>query len=242
MMNILFSRTTVRPLASAITTLILLSAMPFCHASGVRPETATVIIDEAERGGSINVTNTESLPVLLQTRIRDLPDDKGPTLIVTQPVTRLEPGQTQRVRFVMNSDTPLKVEHIKRVSFEGVAEKRGNSSQVRLGVRQDLPVIIVPAGQKRVRSDLWTDLKWSVAGDHLRVRNGGKSVIRLSPGVKVGSIPVTLKKSYILPGETLNAALPPGKRLAPNVKVSFSPVTRYGFSVGKQTAPLDVNV
>lgn len=209
------------------------------RASGVLPETSAVIIDEAQKGGSINVKNTEKVPVLLYTKIVELPDDLAPRLIVTQPVARLEPGQSQRVRFVLNTDTPLQSEHIKRVYFEGVTERTTDNSQVSVSVRQDLPVIIVPKGLSAKR-DMWTDLGWSVSANSLKVTNMGRHVVRLTPQVKLqpaGSV-LSLNKSYILPGETLVVTAPASTRLSVQQRVEFSPVTRYGFGVGVQTAPL----
>jgi P pilus assembly chaperone PapD len=209
------------------------------RASGVLPESSAVIIDEAQKGGSINVKNTEKVPVLLYTKIVELPDDLDPRLIVTQPVARLEPGQSQRVRFVLNTDTPLQREHIKRVYFEGVTERTTDNSQVSVSVRQDLPVIIVPKGLGAKR-DMWTDLGWSVSANSLKVTNTGRHVVRLTPQVKLqpaGSV-LSLNKSYILPGETLVVTAPASTRLSGQQRVEFSPVTRYGFGVGVQTAPL----
>jgi P pilus assembly chaperone PapD len=177
----------------------------------------------------------------LYTRIVELPDDPTPRLIVTQPVARLEPGQSQRVRFVLNTDTPLQSEHIKRVYFEGVTERTTDNSQVSVSVRQDLPVIIIPKGLSAKR-DMWTDLDWSVSANSLKVTNTGRHVVRLTPQVKLqpaGNV-LSLNKSYILPGETLMVAAPASTRLSSQQQVAFSPVTRYGFSVGVQTALLSV--
>lgn len=208
------------------------------RASGVLPETSAVIINEAQKGGSINVKNTEKVPVLLFTKVVDLADDPSQRLIVTQPVARLEPGQTQRVRFVLNTDGPLQREHIKRVYFEGVAEQSAKGGQVSVTVRQDLPVIIVPKGLKEKR-DLWTDLNWSLSGNNLKVTNTGKQVVRLAQQVKLqpSGTAIILNKTYLLPGETLTAAAPAGSRLT-GQQVQFSPVSRYGFDVGPQKATL----
>ncbi|WP_258041603.1 fimbria/pilus chaperone family protein [Citrobacter amalonaticus] len=211
----------------------------FSLASGVLPETTTVIINEAQKGGSINVKNTENVPVLLYTKIVDLPDDPEPALYVTQPVVRLEPGQTQRVRFVLNTNTPLEVEHIKRVYFEGVTEKKDTTSVVAISIRQDLPVLIVP-GTLRPKQNMWTDLNWSASGDNLKVTNTSKQVVRLVPQIKFlpSGSELSLGKSYILPHETLTIAVPANLRLNDQRQVEFSPVSRYGFDVGLQISTL----
>ncbi len=68
----------------------------------------------------MNVKNTDSNPALLYTTVVDLPDDNGVKLDVTQPVVRVEAGQQQQLRFIMESTEPLTVEHYKRVTFEGI--------------------------------------------------------------------------------------------------------------------------
>lgn len=216
---------------------ILFPFMAF--ASGVQPETSAVIIYEADKGGSINVKNTEKVPVLLYSKIVDLPDDPTPRLIITQPVARLEPGQTQRVRFVLNTATPLQHEHIKRVYFEGIIEQASDSRQVSITVRQDLPVIIVPKGLQ-AKHDIWSDLQGTVTNNVLKVTNSGKQVVRLTPQVKVlpDGTALTLRKSYILPGETLTSAAPAGKNINGQQALEIFPVTRYGFDAGTQKIPL----
>lgn len=84
------------------------------------PETTLLVIDESTHSGVMNIKNTDSSPALLYTTIVDLPDDTGVTLNVTQPVVRVEPGQQQQLRFIMESQQPLTVEHFKRVLFEGI--------------------------------------------------------------------------------------------------------------------------
>lgn len=209
------------------------------QASGVLPESTVVIINEAQKGGSINVKNTEAVAVLLYTKVVELPDDPAPRLIVTQPVVRLEPGQSQRVRFVLNTAAPLQHEHIKRVYFEGVTERTSDNSQVSVGIRQDLPVIIVPKGVEAKR-DMWADLNWSVSANNLKVVNSGHHVVRLTPQITLlpAGSELSLHKSYILPGETLVIPAPMGLRLGNQQQVAFSPVTRYGFDVGVQKALL----
>lgn len=208
-------------------------------ASGVQPETSVIIINEAQKGGSINIKNTENAPLLLYTRVVDLPDDPTPRLLVTQPVARLEPGQSQRVRFVLNTDGPLQREHIKRVWFEGVAEQNSGGN-VGVTIRHDLPAVIVPKGVKAKR-ELWNDLSWSVSGDRLLISNTGKQVVRLAQQISLqpADVMLSLSKNYILPGETLIVSAPDGVRLSDAREIEFSPVTRYGFSVGLQKADLN---
>lgn len=79
-----------------------------CLAAGMVPDTSLLLINEEEQGGSMDVKNTDADAQLLYTKIVNLPDDPQPGLIVTQPVTRVDAGKTQRVRFVLkNSAEPF---------------------------------------------------------------------------------------------------------------------------------------
>lgn len=57
------------------------------------PETSILLVDAQKGEASMNVTNTDSFPVLLYSNIVELPDgDKSVRLIVSQPVVRVEAG------------------------------------------------------------------------------------------------------------------------------------------------------
>lgn len=218
----------------------LISFSSVSHASGVLPETSVVMINEESGGGSINVKNTENTPVLLYSKITELADDKTPKVIVTQPIARIEAGQSQRVRFLLNSNGALKTEHIKRVSFEGIPANTPGSNNVTVTVKQDLPMIIVPKGLSP-KTDAWTDLNWSVKENKLAVTNTGPYVVRLQPEIRSipGNLSATLRKPYILPGETLPVERKTEGDWVNQNSVVILPVTRYGMSAGEQTQTLN---
>ena len=76
-------------------------------------------------------------------------------------MARVEPGESQLVRFILQSDKPLTTERLRRVTFEGIQPKDGSSTaQVSVTLAQDLPIVISPKGLKK---DLepWKHLNWS---------------------------------------------------------------------------------
>lgn len=209
------------------------------HAMGVKPETSVVIVNEADGEGTMNVTNTDKAPVLLYTKLENIPEDKDPLLVVATPIARLEGGETQQVRFILNEHGPLKTERMKRVAFEGIptANKAGGTSKVAMVIRQDLPVLINPAGLAR-NEQPWKLLKWSVENGHLEVHNDSPYVVRLSQAVQVlpQKINATLSTPYVLPGEHLQlkaAGSIDGAR-----QIRLFPATVYGYSVPSYDAPL----
>ncbi|WP_322408391.1 fimbria/pilus chaperone family protein [Enterobacter sp. D2] len=220
-------------------TSILLSFNLNLHAAGMVPETSLLVIDEATRSGTINVKNTDPYPYLLYTNVVDLPDDEGPKVIVTQPVVRVEPGQTQQLRFIMQASTPLKNEHLKRVTFEGIPPQNTDyKNKIGMNIRQDIPMLIRPETLPVV-TDAWKTLSWSKKGHSYMVTNPGKYVVRLSSGVvflpskTLGEI----KKTYILPGETLDIVVKGD--VTGDSKIEFFPASRYGVAVPSFTAVLN---
>ncbi|GFN46496.1 fimbria/pilus chaperone family protein [Candidatus Regiella insecticola] len=212
------------------------------YAAGMEPETSLLLLNMAEGGGSINVKNSDHQASLLHVTLYDLPDYKDktvPQVIATQPISRVEGGEIQRVRFVVSSAEPIKVEHFKRVIFEGIQQRTPGSQKVAFTVRQDLPVLIRPKGLPEVK-DPWTRLTWSVKGKELTVTNPSPYVVRLSPQLQLlpSKTAATLAKTYILPGQTLTAKVASTASLAGNTQIKLMPASRYGFQVDDYFAPL----
>ena len=208
-------------------------------AAGMVPETTLLMIDEASHGGVMNVKNTDTIPTLLYTSIVDSEDDVGLKLTVTQPLVRLEPGQEQQVRFILETDKPLTVEHYKRVIFEGIPPKTSDKNvKVGINIRQSLPVLIHPETLPVV-TDAWTLLSWSVAGKEVQVKNSSPYVVRFNTNVTLlpSRTEGVLNKTFILPGETMNVQMDKPAGSADNA-VEFSPASRYGIEVENYTAPL----
>lgn len=209
----------------------LLTANVCAHAAGMVPDTSLLVIDEATHSGTISVKNTDSHPSLLYTNVVDLPDDNGLKLIPTQPVVRLEPGQTQQLRFILQNKEPLSVEHYKRVTFEGIPPKNDdNKIKIGINIRQDIPVLIRPA-KLAVVTDAWKYLEWTGTGTSVTVKNPSKYVVRLAQNVVLqpSNISGALAKTYLLPGESQTVSM--DKAIGGNSKVKFFPASRYGVEV-----------
>lgn len=220
-----------------VITLGLFSA--YSHATGMVPETSVVIVDESDGEGAINIKNTDAFPVLLLTNLENIKDDKESLLSVTPPATRVEPGKTQRVRFILTSKAPLKTERLKRVTFEGVPPQQKGKNEVRMTVRQNLPVIIRPAGLEKDLAP-WKKLTWKMAGDHLTVSNMSPYVVRL--GQSVQTLPDktnwTLPNTYVLPGQTLSIKADGKIKPGNATQVRISPATTWGYTVNSYDAAL----
>lgn len=226
--------------AASVAALWLLCAD--AQATGVLPESSVVIVEEGDGEGAINLQNTDSFPVLLLTTLQNIEQDTENLLVVTPPAARVEPGKTQRVRFMLTTKTPLKTERLKRVVFEGVPPQEKNKSVMRMTVRQNLPVIIRPAGLARDEAP-WKRLVWSLKAGALSVSNPSPYVVRLGQGVTTlpDKSTWTLPHTYVLPGQqlTLTRQAKRGDAGADTAsKVRLSPATTWGFTVDSYEAPL----
>ncbi len=214
--------------------LLLLSLQ--VNASGMLPETSVLLVDAEKGEASMNITNTDAAPALLYTNIVNLPEsDKSVRLIASQPVVRVEAGAVQRIRFMLQMDKPLTHEELKRVTFEGIPPKQKGKEKLAITIRQDLPVIIHPAG---LAEDLtpWKHLQWRKKGNLLEVNNPSDYVVRMSP--KFTFLPSgnqgSLKNTYLLPHTSMTIAPPK----AGDDKVEFYPASRYGYKGEKYIASI----
>ncbi|MGF6556705.1 P pilus assembly chaperone PapD [Pseudomonas sp. S30_BP2TU TE3576] len=204
--------------------------------AGMVPETPVLVVDQALGEATLNVRNTDNHPALLYSSIEHIAEDNETLLVLTPPVARVEPGQSQQVRFILRSTTPLETERLKRVVFEGINPRQdGEGARVSLGVRQNIPVILRPAGLAVERAP-WKRLSWTAEANRLQVSNPSPYVVRLAKSVNLipgGSI-VDLGRTYILPGEQLEFTAPSTL----DTHVQLFPATTYGFAVDRYDAPL----
>ncbi|MCR4537848.1 fimbria/pilus chaperone family protein [Pseudomonas sp. 18.1.10] len=200
-------------------------------AEGMLPETSVVILYEEQGEATINIKNTDAAPALLHSVVENVPEDVEPLLIVTPPITRVEAGETQLVRFIATLKTPLKTQRLKRVTFEGIPQARAaGGATIGITVRQNLPLILHPRGLPRHDAP-WELLTWRRSGERLAVHNDSAYVVRLASDVQLlpqGGV-ATLPRTYILPGETLAAKVEGA--LGDFTQVEIQPATVYGFSV-----------
>lgn len=207
----------------------------------MRPETTLIILYEEEGEATLNVKNTDAGPALLHSVVEDVPEDQETLLVVTPPITRVEAGDTQLVRFISTLKEPLKTQRLKRVSFEGIPQARvAGGATIGITLRQNLPLILHPEGLPR-HTTPWELLKWARNGERLTVHNDSAYVVRLAPDVKLlpQNVLATLPRTYILPGETLAAEV--AGRLEGVTGVEIQPATVYGFAADSYQAPLNAS-
>lgn len=206
-------------------------------AAGVKPDTSVLIINADEGEGVMNIQNTDSTPIMLLTKIENIPEDQANIITVTPPLARVEADKTQMVRFILTGGQDMQVQRLKRVYFEGLPIKNKGSNNIEVTVRQNLPVIINPKGLAR-KNDPWTLLTWSVVNNQLVVKNTSPYVVRMAQGVRTlpGKQEMLIPRSYILPGDTLTLKSANNTALGAVSQVIIFPATVYGYSVPDYTA------
>jgi P pilus assembly chaperone PapD len=210
------------------------------RAAGMVPETSVVLINVADGEGVISVENTDTKAALLYSSLENLPEDTENLLVLTPPVARVEAGEKQLVRFIVQPSSPITTQRLKRVSFEGIPQSDpSHSSKIGVSVRQNLPVLITPENLP-AKSDPWTLLQWSRKGRALIVKNGSPYVVRLNLAVDLlpGKTRLTLPHTYILPGQSDTLELPAGAELKSGTVARIYPVSVYGY----QVKPFDVSL
>lgn len=213
-------------------------------ATGVLPDTTLLVISESDGNAQMGVLNTDEGPLLVHTTIVDLPEDKdSPSVFPIPPVIRVEGGTRQIVRFVMAKDgKPLKVQHLKRVIFEGIPVTSTNKSQsvIQMNVRQDLPVVISPEGLEQ-DPEPWKKIEWRIESNKLSVRNPSPFVARLSPEIELlpgGQRVKVLPHAFVLPGDALLLPFPEGIEASSVKSIRLQPASPYGFALDLYEVPL----
>lgn len=196
-------------------------------------ESASVIYNEGTARKAFNIKNTSAAPMLMVTKIEDLDgNDFSKNILISPPITRIDPEQSQQINFMLKKDVQLDHEVLLKVSFEGVAEKAQNSAS--MPVRQSIGFLLQPASLPVVKKP-WEALTLKKQGGQLWVTNPSKHVVRLAPQMKMipsGEI-VSFGKFYIMSGETLKLDI----KSQPEA-VTLYPLSRYGLKLPEENIAL----
>jgi P pilus assembly chaperone PapD len=225
-----------QPIAKALA-LAGLVAVGTVAADGVKPDISVLMINAENGEGVVNIKNTDAVPIMLLTQRADLAEGKSHLITIKPPLVRIEAHQTQRVHFVLTGEAELTTQQLQYFYFEGLSIEGKHSANSEERERQGLQVIVNPKGLAMC-SDPWKLLQWSRVNHQLTVRNDSPYVVRLSPDVRLspGNQPLRLPRAFVLPGERLLLKPADKAPLTAVSKVTLSPISLYGASLGKYTA------
>lgn len=205
---------------------LILLISHFSHAS-FQLETMTVILDSEEPRKIFNVKNTGSEPILLSTKVSDLDKQHeiAKNIIITPPITRIEPDQSQNINFILKDGIEFDDEQILKASFQGIGVAKVNSTK--MPIRQDIAMLIIPKGLT-IERESWKNLEVKQVNNQLILKNNGKQVIRMAPAFS--SLPsnngYSIGQFYIRPQEEIKVDV---KEKLTEIKIS--PLSRYGFKL-----------
>lgn len=205
---------------------LILLISHFSHAS-FQLETMTVILDSEEPRKIFNVKNTGSEPILLSTKVSDLDKQHeiAKNIIITPPITRIEPDQSQNINFILKDAIEFDDEQILKASFQGIGVAKVNSTK--MPIRQDIAMLIIPKGLT-IEREPWKNLEVKQVNNQLILKNNGKQVIRMAPAFS--SLPsnngYSIGQFYIRPQEEIKVDV---KEKLTEIKIS--PLSRYGFKL-----------
>ncbi|MFP3014083.1 MAG: fimbria/pilus chaperone family protein [Arsenophonus sp.] len=212
--------------------LLLIALTPFTStANHLKLHTSAVIIEGNSGENAFPVKNESSSPIIMLTTLESLPEDPEKIVIITPPISRIEPNDTQVIRFLIKNTANLKTERMARVKFESIpprGDKSGN--RININIAQNIPIIVQPKGLKRDYTP-WKHLKWRVSNNTntLTVHNPSPYVVRFHPRLTL--LPshkvVSLNSTYLLPGNKLSINLPANKEEITAVKLT--PASLYNY-------------
>lgn len=228
------SKNIIQKLALAIAAL---TASAHSLSAGMQPNTSVVLMSEEAGEYGMTVKNTDKSAALLYTSLQNIEEDTETLLVVTPPVARVEGGDSQLVRFILQSKEPLTTQRLMRVYFEGIPlSKSKNQNRVGVTVRQNLPVIISPSGLA-AEKEPWKHVKFALCNGKLQINNNSPYVVRLAQTgtLQPSTAVINFPKSYLLPNTKLEL---PTSSTANATSVRIHPASVYGFALDHYEAPL----
>lgn len=197
-------------------------------------ETPGVVFPENEKRVSLNIENTSNNPILLVSKLTDLDGkDYSKRILISPPISRIDPGQSQQINFVLKAGPKLEHEVLMKATFEGVAQAKENVMQ--MPISQTVGFLLQPSSVS-VSDTPWDGLVAKQENGQLVISNTSKRVVRLLPQITL--LPskkiVSLKQFYILPGESETVKY---QGAAPS-SYTIYPLSRYGFKVPDVTLPI----
>lgn len=213
-----FIRTT--GLAVALLPLALMTANAGVIIGGTR-----VIFEGAKKEATINITNPDSTPYLIQSWIdmQDGVSGKAP-FIITPPLYRLDGGQKNLERIVMTSSLPQEQESLFWLNIKAIPSASKQMNALQIAVKTRIKLIYRPDGLRAsTPEDQANKLTWQQSGNAIQVNNPTPYVINFNEitlgGRKLDDV------TYVLPGASARFSLPEG---VSGHSLTFKVINDYG--------------
>lgn len=213
-----FIRTT--GLAVALLPLALMTANAGVIIGGTR-----VIFEGAKKEATINITNPDNTPYLIQSWI-DMQDGvSGKTpFMITPPLYRLDGGQKNLERIVMTGSLPQEQESLFWLNIKAIPSASQQMNALQIAVKTRIKLIYRPEGLRAsTPEEQATKLTWQQSGNAIQVNNPTPYVINFNEitlgGRKLDDV------TYVLPGASARFLLPEG---VSGHSLTFKVINDYG--------------
>lgn len=169
-----------------------------------------VIFEGAKKEATINITNPDNTPYLIQSWI-DMQDGvSGKTpFIITPPLYRLDGGQKNLERIVMTGFLPQEQESLFWLNIKAIPSASKQMNALQIAVKTRIKLIYRPEGLRAsTPEEQATKLTWQQSGNAIQVNNPTPYVINFNEitlgGRKLDDV------TYVLPGASARFSLPEG--------------------------------
>lgn len=213
-----FIRTT--GLAVALLPLALMTANAGVIIGGTR-----VIFEGAKKEATINITNPDNTPYLIQSWI-DMQDgvSGNAPFIITPPLYRLDGGQKNLERIVMTGSLPQEQESLFWLNIKAIPSASKQMNALQIAVKTRIKLIYRPEGLRAsTPEEQATKLTWQQSGNAIQVNNPTPYVINFNEitlgGRKLDDV------TYVLPGASARFSLPEG---VSGHSLTFKVINDYG--------------
>lgn len=211
---------TTTGLAMALLPLTLTSASAGVIIGGTR-----VIFDGAKKEASINITNPDNGPYLIQSWIdvQDEQSGKAP-FIITPPLYRLDGGQKNLERIVMTGSLPQGQESLFWLNIKAIPSASKQMNSLQIAVKTRIKLIYRPeALRASTPEEQANKLTWRRAGNTLLVNNPTPYVINFNE-ITLGNKKLD-DVTYVMPSGTARFPLPNGTS---GNTLAFKVINDYG--------------
>ncbi|WP_193135971.1 fimbrial biogenesis chaperone [Enterobacter hormaechei] len=211
---------TTTGLAMALLPLTLTSASAGVIIGGTR-----VIFDGAKKEASINITNPDNVPYLIQSWIdvQDEQSGKAP-FIITPPLYRLDGGQKNLERIVMTGSLPQGQESLFWLNIKAIPSASKQMNSLRIAVKTRIKLIYRPETLRASTPEEQANkLTWRRAGNTLQVNNPTPYVINFNE-ITLGNKKLD-DVTYVMPSGTARFTLPNGTS---GNTLTFKVINDYG--------------
>lgn len=213
-----FIRTT--GLAVVLLPLALMTANAGVIIGGTR-----IIFEGAKKEATINITNPDNTPYLIQSWI-DMQDGgagKAP-FIITPPLYRLDGGQKNLERIVMTGSLPQEQESLFWLNIKAIPSASKQMNALQIAVKTRIKLIYRPEDLRASTPEEQANkLTWQQSGNAIQVNNPTPYVINFNEitlgGRKLDDV------TYVLPGASARFSLPEG---GSGHSLTFKVINDYG--------------